>query len=191
MKSAFFEIRFQALELFEGTLDQIFLNKGDLLKYSGSMPSEKAVLFQLANGLDYIHSRGIVHRNIKPENVMIVRTANDGPAYVKWGGLELCKQLVDPHIGQIDCDPFELLRGTMNWMAPELLKFLLENIPSTNNGTDLLTVQSDLFSAGCLFFFFLAGGIHPFGTEDEIVPNILSGKRANLNSKLTFFIAFL
>lgn len=156
----------------EATLDQLFLNEDDPLKYTGQMPSEKSVLFQLTSGLDYIHSKGIVHCNIKPENVVIV--GSDTDVHVKWAGFGHCKQILDRV-------SLELMQGSMNWMAPELLKCLF--FPSDNE-PGLLTVQSDLFSAGCVFFFFLAGGIHPFGDGQEIVPNILSGNQSNIQSKI-------
>ena len=167
--NSFQQNRYHALELHEATLNQLFLEEGD------PKPSEKAVLFQLANGLDYIHSKSIVHRNIKPESVVIVRSAIDGPVYVKWSGFGLSSQ----RPGHV-YDPYELIPGTLNWMSPEILKYILENV--TDGFPKMLAIHGDLFSAGCLFFFFLSGGSHPFGQGTEIVPNIIAGKRTNINS---------
>ena len=52
-------------------MDQLFLEDGHPLKFTGYMPSDKVVLLHLANGLEYIHSQQLLHRNIKPENVVI------------------------------------------------------------------------------------------------------------------------
>ncbi|EFX68475.1 hypothetical protein DAPPUDRAFT_260025 [Daphnia pulex] len=60
-----------ALELCDASLDRLFLLEDDPKKYRGPMPPETEVLLQLAKGLEYIHQMGLVHRDIKPQNVLI------------------------------------------------------------------------------------------------------------------------
>ena len=62
---------YYALESALASMDQLFLEDGHPLKFTGCMPSEKVVLLHLANGLEYIHSQQLVHRNIRPENVVM------------------------------------------------------------------------------------------------------------------------
>lgn len=64
----------------------------------------------IARGLEYIHLQGIVHRDVKPENILF-----DG---------ESCAKVVDfgvaceeAHCNLLDDDP-----GTYRWMAPEMYK---------------------------------------------------------------------
>jgi len=74
-------------------MDQLFLEDGNPKKFSGQMPTEIVVLLQLANGLNYIHSKNLVHRYIRPENVHIFPPLNGfGPAVVK-SAFGLLKQL--------------------------------------------------------------------------------------------------
>ena len=60
------------------------------------------------------------------------------------------------------------IKGTMNWMSPEELKMM--------QGNEILrgSVKSDIFSAGCLFIYFLLRGKHPFGhNKNNIIKNNL------------------
>ena len=74
----------------------------------------------------------------------------------------------------------ERSEGTMNWIAPELLKQI------ESNPTDQLrgTVKSDVFAEGLVFAYFLADGVHPFGFGNvEIPSNILKGNLVNLTKR--------
>ncbi len=68
--------------------------------------------------------------------------------------------------------------GTNNWIAPEIL----------NNERG--SVQSDIFSTGCVFFYFIKRGTHPFGEDELILTNIRNDNPVNspseyLNTKRT------
>ncbi len=79
------------------------------------------------------------------------------------------------------------VKGSMSWMAPELLK---ERNQGRNNPGHKArgTVKSDVFAEGCVFGYFLSDGIHPFGDADyEIPSNIAKNKLDDLNkSKYSF-----
>ncbi|KAK4004085.1 hypothetical protein OUZ56_005828 [Daphnia magna] len=147
------------LELCGGTLTD-YCEK----KYSGPiLPPDELVLYQIANGLHYIHSRGLVHRDIKPENILISMKT---PVQMKVFDLSFVKKTREDIFSQ------SKIRGTLPWMAPERLKVLndTENMP-----VNLLdgTIKSDTFSSGCVFFYFLTRGKHPFGNKDPSKDNIL------------------
>jgi hypothetical protein len=46
----------------------------------------------------------------------------------------------------------------------------------------IATVYGDVFAAGCLFFYFLKRGLHPFGDMESILKNIEEKNPANLQS---------
>ena len=120
-------------------------------KYDGPMPTDNLVLYQIANGVDYIHSRNEVHRDLKPANVLISKTV---PVQMKVSDFGLVKPTQDD--GQYSQSGN---RGTLSYMAPELLKELKSvKKPRAN-------IQIDTFSTGCVFFNFLTRGRHPFCSE--------------------------
>lgn len=162
------------MELCDASLDKVFLPDNDPKKYRGLLPSNEQALLQLAQGLDYIHSKQLIHRDITPQNVLIA--SSKLPVTMKWSIFGLSK-LVNSN--EEHC--VREFRGTRrDWMAPEVLA-LAENESDSANIRG--TMASDVFVAGCLFFFYLTGGRHPFGRGVDIRRNIYKGKCVNLNSK--------
>jgi serine/threonine protein kinase len=83
------------------------------------------------------------------------------------------------------------VRGTFDWLAPEILNLFYdeENSQSVSETTSTVkrgTIQSDVFSVGLVFGYFLLGGRHPFGLRHQIQTHILEYKPVNLNSKFFF-----
>ncbi|XP_045031491.1 serine/threonine-protein kinase ppk14-like isoform X3 [Daphnia magna] len=155
------------LELCGGTLTD-YCQK----KYSGpKLPPDELVLYQIANGLHYIHSRNLVHRDIKPENILISMTS---PVQMKVSDLSFVKKTREDIFSQ------SKIRGTLQWMAPERIKVLID---TENKSAELPdgTIKSDTFSSGCVFFYFLTRGTHPFGKNQTTVPgNILENKQEEM-----------
>ncbi|XP_045023864.1 spindle assembly checkpoint kinase-like isoform X2 [Daphnia magna] len=58
--------RYFALEPYSATLYE-YCNG----KYKGAMPNESQVLYQITNGVNYLHGKGIVHGDLNPLNVVI------------------------------------------------------------------------------------------------------------------------
>ena len=163
MKLNFLCFRYFVLELCAASL-------GDYIegKYQGPMPTDEQVLFQLASGLECIHSKGILHRNVNPYNVLISLTK---PVQMKYCGFRLSKSVNE----RGTCSSHSGVKGTENWISPEELKRNQEN--KILRGS----VKTDIFSAGCLFIYFLLRGKHPFGKEQiETTFNILQNDPVNL-----------
>lgn len=147
------------------------------------MPTEIEVLQQLTSGLNYIHSKGLVHRDIKPENVLIARQ-EDTVVLMKWADFGLSKPICP-------MGTFALrdVKGTLTWMSPEVLTILEELETSGKHDIDLnsfeqrCTALSDIFSCGCVFFYFLTGGIHPFGFMNSF-SNVIEANPIHFHSKL-------
>jgi serine/threonine-protein kinase len=71
------------------------------------LPANLEIMSQVCDAVDFAHSRGIVHRDIKPQNVML---GNFGEVYLVDWGLAV----------RIDREPDGLLVGTPSFMAPEM-----------------------------------------------------------------------
>jgi serine/threonine protein kinase len=131
-----------------------FCELGDLEKYlSKCNPSKEQRIvwcFELASGLEYIHGKGIAHRDIKPQNILVTIRG-----HVKLGDVGLAKAAYDlgvninPSISATSFEEYYMneYAGTRPYMAPEVY----------NGHYDK---QSDVFSLG-LVFFVMAGGLNP------------------------------
>lgn len=102
----------------------------------------------VAGALDYIHSQGIIHRDIKASNVLL--DAN-GECY-----------LTDFGIARITGDVTQLtstgdVLGTVDYVAPELYE--------TDRRAD---ARSDLYSLGVLLFEMVTGRL-PFPAENQLI----------------------
>lgn len=144
------------------------------------MTSNPLVIFQIANGLQYIHFQHLTNRDIRPDSGLI--------------------SLSKPVQTKLSLFEFEVTKGyfyslrrkiVLKWMAPEILENV--NIFSRTKSGDLSqellhgTNHSDTFSVGCVSFYFLTGGSHPFGKFPS--QNILKNNPVELNieSKSSFF----
>ena len=118
-----------AMEFIEGT------TLHELLAEKRVLPTEEVVQLarQICRGLDYAHSNGIVHRDVKPANIMI--TANGTVKIMDFGIAKSGGQVTNT--GQV--------LGTPNYMAPEQVK-----------GRPL-DGRSDLFSLGVILYEMLTG----------------------------------
>lgn len=136
------------------------------------MPSDQIILLQMATGLQYIHSKELIHRDVKPGNILI---SAENPAVIKFADFGLAKYVLN----RKDEVTWTMRQGTEGWMAPEV------EIKSQNPSREEKVKagqKSDIFALGCVFFFFLVPGIHPFGNnKTEIKKNIKSGNQHGIN----------
>ena len=157
------------MELCEASLDHRMLGK-----YNGPMPSNEQVLLQLANGLGYLHSLNVMHGDIKPENILISSTE---PVQMKWTGFGF-RQSNGSFSLSLSGPQLESRR----WWPPEMY---LDQRNASEKG--------EIFSAGCVFFYFLSNGVHPFGSlergsESQIVRNVQEGTPVNMKGTCYVFI---
>jgi len=150
------KIPYIAMELIEGQpLSQVMVDERRL-------PWKRAlgIAEQIASALACAHDRQIIHRDIKPPNILI---AENDHVYVADFGLA---KLLTLDI-QLTVDGARL--GTPQYMSPE----------QCQRGE--LTVSSDLYSLGVVLFVMITGRIpYPNRDKAQLIMNIVSGKPARV-----------
>jgi len=199
------EFLYIALELCPASLQDVIEKRANypaLIGPSGlDLPD---VLKQITAGIRYLHSLKIVHRDIKPQNILVT-APKKLPAHPDLFQLPrflisdfgLCKKL------EGDQSSFRATTahaaGTSGWRAPELLvdddattSLATPNLnsstnPSAHSNSEPLVLDTqtnrratraiDIFSLGCVFYYVLTDGNHPFDRDGKYMreANIVKG----------------
>jgi serine/threonine protein kinase len=113
-----------------------------IAKRNYKLPEEraKAIIYQIMLGVRYLHSFGIVHRDLKLENIMMTESNDHGqPKIVDFG----LSKIIGP--SETATEPF----GTLGYVAPEVLK------------KSPYSFSCDIWSLGCILYALLSGSL-PF-----------------------------
>ncbi len=128
---------------------------GDLIQFAGAVKVERAmeIIISVCEGLAYAHEQGIVHRDIKPDNIMLLR---DGRAKLTDFGLASITQ-------EASVTQTGTTLGTFFYMSPEQAK------------GSKLDARSDIFSLGATFYEMVTGR-RPFlgDAPGEVIGQVLS-----------------
>jgi len=172
-------------------MNQLFLPEGHEKKYErpSNMPSPKEVLVQLTEGLQFIHSKNVAHRDIKPANILISAPAS-GKVIMKWADFDRSKPV--NKAGDFSLSVSGV--GTTCWIAPELLNQRRGDF-TENSLPVMISFKSDIWSAGCVFFYYLTSGKHPFGDLEESksiennahLDNPINMRSKDQNASLNYF----
>jgi serine/threonine protein kinase len=112
---------------------------------------------QILDGLQYVHQQGVVHRDIKPRNILISRQDQGLKARLADFGLAKCFRTA----GASGITASHEIKGTVSYMAPEQLADSLRATP-----------RSDIFSVGATLYTLLTScSIYDASSEsiDQIV----------------------
>lgn len=145
-----------------------FVSGGDLMDFvaaHGSVGEDagREITRQVLEAVSYIHSRGISHRDLKPDNILIEQ---DDPVLVKITDFGLAKVQGNGTLMKTFC-------GTLAYVAPEV-------IGGKNNGTqeekNEYSSLVDMWSMGCLVYVILTGHL-PFSgsTQEQLYKQISRG----------------
>ena len=154
MKDNFFSVGFE-------------INDMDIMKQFNQVSNN------LCRGLKLMHSLGIAHQDIKPENILINMTGNSKIKYIDFGLSCYDKKCNDSYI-----------KGTLQYIDPLMFLRVKNNISFIDAifGKQYLiqSQQSDLWSLGCVIYQMITGEtpysiylIQIYGTNTKAIKNIM------------------
>jgi serine/threonine protein kinase/Tol biopolymer transport system component len=121
-----------------------------LMREAGRLPPERAlsIIRQIADALDHAHAHGLVHRDVKPGNILVVSDPADHCYLCDFGLTKSAGSIADPASSGH-------LAGTVDYVAPEQI---------TGAGAD---ARSDLYSLACVAWECLTGA-PPFRRDSDL-----------------------
>lgn len=122
------------------------------------------IFTKICETMEYVHDKGVIHLDIKPENIMVGKYGE--VMIMDWGNARLYDpkpyyEYFNQHLDDVKLTDFEkeeenVILGTPHYMSPE----------QTDHPRELLSPQSDIFSAGIILYVMLTGK-HPFTVEQK------------------------
>ena len=146
------DIHFLVMEYVEGrNIEQIVKEQGPL-----DYVSAVDYIRQAADGLGHAHQSGMVHRDVKPGNLLI-----DNTGVVKLLDLGLARFFKTTDEESLTIKHDEKVLGTADYLAPE------QAVDSHQ-----VDARADIYSLGCTMYFALTG--HPPFTDGTLVQRLLA-----------------
>lgn len=154
------QVAFIAMEFLEGQ------SAGELLRLRGpfSMREVGPLAQQMFAGLAAVHAVGLVHRDIKPQNLVIVDGGPLGPL-VKIVDFGLAKTTVAP-AGERPLTHHAGMLGTPSYMAPEQI-----------GGNATIDARADIYGAAATFIALATGKTVYDERGDGVLAQVISGQR--------------
>jgi serine/threonine protein kinase/DNA-binding SARP family transcriptional activator/Tol biopolymer transport system component len=127
---------------------------GKLIRREGTITAARTVAIarEVASALDAAHARGLVHRDVKPGNILVVEgEGSDGRDLVYLSDFGLTKRL-ESGVGLTQTGQFV---GTVDYVAPEQIE------------GKQVDARADVYSLGCVLFESLSGTV-PYQRETHV-----------------------
>ena len=136
------DLDYIVMELLEGITLKVYMQS------KGALPPKECVHFvtQIARALSHAHSKGIVHRDIKPQNIMICM---DGSVKVTDFGIA--------YLETVQAEERETTVGSVHYVSPEQAK------------GQSVDARTDLYSLGVMMYEMLTGRLPYIGDSVEAV----------------------
>jgi serine/threonine-protein kinase len=133
------------------------------LRREGRIPLQEALVIgkQLLDALKTVHAEGVIHRDIKPDNIFLARKPKQPETIVKLLDFGVAKML-DPRTRPegLQSTKSGMIIGTPQYMSPEQVQ----------GYTSQIDARADLYSVGVVFFEMLCGQLpFPGSTFGELV----------------------
>jgi serine/threonine protein kinase len=118
------------------------------------------VMSHIASGMEYLHGQAVVHRELKPNNILVSPNTNpelsaDGYVEVKLADFGLAKTKVNTSSSMLHSQ----ICGAPQWRAPEAFE------DREGHPRPFSARKADVYSFGILCSQILSGKLHPFGNS--------------------------
>jgi len=149
-------VPYYVMDFLEGSNLAQFLKRSKRLTLEQSLP----IFIEICDGLGFAHKKGIVHRDIKPGNIVILDEVDVNGATVKIVDFGIAKLAgtIDPNNQKLT-NAGEVF-GSPLYMSPEQCE------------GKRIDARSDIYSLGCTFFEILTGKT-PFRGENKVATMLL------------------
>lgn len=133
------DVEYIVMELVDG------INLKQYMKSTGPLPADEVLNFstQIAKALSHAHSKGIIHRDIKPQNVMLLK---DGLIKVADFGIAALQNGIEENTDETI--------GSVHYIAPEQARGLAAD------------ARSDIYSLGIVMYEMMTGKLPYIGTSE-------------------------
>ncbi|KAJ5620020.1 hypothetical protein N7510_004004 [Penicillium lagena] len=153
-----------------------YLPNGDLQKYiTQPLPEKEAqqITFQLLEGLDFMHSSGFAHHDLKPQNIFVLSQGPDW--WVKIGDFGLSKRVMEGFTG------LQTFNGTPAFSAPEVYEQAWKQ--QQGNDAPVLdpTPEVDIWALGVIAYYMLTARL-PFSLSNQLLDYYNGEANLPLNS---------
>ena len=145
---------FLAMDLIAGT------DLKRVMRRSGPLEARRAcdLLSQVASALDAAHARGLVHRDVKPANILVEVRDSTERAYLTDFGLA---KRFESDSSTTALTQTGVVVGTVHYMSPEQI---------TGGHKD---ARTDVYALGCVFFEMLTGTV-PYERDDSMMATLFA-----------------